>query len=129
MANRILNSLSRRLGQYFDIGQREKIIDVEYHETEHEGHHESEHEGHHETEHAEPSYLSLKEQWTQNIISGDMQILEAFLKMKNPGKKERLIYLFRDNTELARWLIAQNNNDLYLKLPIEIWEIVDQLVK
>lgn len=117
MANRILDLLSRKLGQYFDIEQRDEngkiIIEGEYQEQE-----------------EEPSYLSLKDQWTQDIISGDTSILETFIKQyqRDHKKIERLVYLFQDNLELARWLVSQNDNNLYLRLPIEIWEIVDQLV-
>ncbi len=73
--------------------------------------------------------LSLKGQWTKDIISGDTSILDTFLKMRNPQKNQKLEYLFKDNLELAHWLVKQKNNELYLKLPIEIWEMVDKQIE
>lgn len=116
MKRTILDAAQKWLSRYIDIGEKEDILDGDFREVETET----------ETENVTTS--ALQERLTQEILNGDITILETYLKQYRNNHKniDGLMFLFKDNLRLSKWLVDEADAQLLLKFPIEIYNIVDQ---
>lgn len=71
---------------------------------------------------------SLQRRFTDEIVGGNDEVLTKFIRRYSQGKKDDLVWLFKDNVVLATWVVEKAETKLVLSIPKEVRDMIDEIL-